>query len=63
MSQGTSTVADMDIILVPGLWLDASTWDEVIPELERAGHVAHPLTLRLTAPAGQQEAGQRDVLG
>ena len=34
-----------DIILVPGLWLDGSSWDQVVPTLERAGHRAHPLTL------------------
>ena len=35
----------MDIILVPGLWLDGDSWDRVIPTLERAGHRAHPVTL------------------
>ena len=35
----------MDIVLVPGLWLNAHTWDAVVPHLEAAGHVAHPLTL------------------
>lgn len=35
----------MDIILIPGLWLDGSSWDEVVPILERAGHRTHPLTL------------------
>lgn len=35
----------MDIILVPGLWLTASSWDDVVPALEAAGHRAHPLTL------------------
>ncbi len=35
----------MDIILVPGLWLDGSSWDKVVPTLERAGHRTHPLTL------------------
>lgn len=35
----------MDIVLVPGLWLNASTWDGVVPLLEAAGHRAHPLTL------------------
>ncbi len=35
----------MDIILVPGLWLDGPSWDRVTPALERAGHRAHPLTL------------------
>jgi len=35
----------MDIVLVPGLWLNAHTWDAVVPHLEAAGHRAHPLTL------------------
>lgn len=28
----------MDIVLVPGLWLDAASWERVIPPLEAAGH-------------------------
>src|SRR4051794_39740273 len=35
----------MDIILIPGFWLDGSSWDEVVPTLEEAGHRTHPLTL------------------
>jgi pimeloyl-ACP methyl ester carboxylesterase len=35
----------MDIVLIPGLWLDASSWDKVIPSLRQAGHRTHPLTL------------------
>lgn len=35
----------MDILLVPGLWLDASSWDDVIPVLEAAGHRVQPLTM------------------
>lgn len=35
----------MDIILVPGFWLDASSWSEVTPPLVAAGHTVHPLTL------------------
>lgn len=35
----------MDIILVPGFWLDASSWETVTPVLEAAGHHLHPLTL------------------
>lgn len=47
----------MDIILVPGLWLDASSWDDVIPALERAGHAVHPLTMPgVGAPASESSA-------
>lgn len=35
----------VNIILVPGLWLDASSWDRVVPALRAAGHSAHPVTL------------------
>lgn len=35
----------MDIILVPGFWLDASSWAEVTPPLVAAGHRVYPLTL------------------
>lgn len=35
----------MDVILIPGLWLNGSSWDAVVPRIERAGHRAWPLTL------------------
>lgn len=35
----------MQIVLVPGFWLDASSWAEVTPALVSAGHSVHPLTL------------------
>jgi pimeloyl-ACP methyl ester carboxylesterase len=35
----------MHIVLIPGLWLDSSSWDDVVPTLERAGHGTHALTL------------------
>ena len=35
----------MELILIPGLWLDASSWDDVVPVIEQAGHRARPLTL------------------
>ena len=35
----------MDIILIPGMWLDGSSWSRVVPALQRAGHRPHPLTL------------------
>ncbi|MDQ0864060.1 alpha/beta fold hydrolase [Arthrobacter globiformis] len=35
----------MDIILVPGFWLDGSSWSGVTPPLLEAGHQIHALTL------------------
>ena len=35
----------MHIILIPGLWLDASSWDDVSPALREAGHEPHSVTL------------------
>lgn len=35
----------MDVILIPGFWLDASSWELVVPALTAAGHRTHPLTL------------------
>lgn len=35
----------MQMVLVPGFWLGADAWREVIPAIESAGHTAHPLTL------------------
>lgn len=35
----------MQTFLIPGLWLDASSWDGVTPAIEAAGHRAHPLTM------------------
>ncbi len=35
----------MDILLIAGLWLDGSAWDEVVPALEALGHRPVPLTL------------------
>ncbi|WP_125777139.1 alpha/beta fold hydrolase [Antribacter gilvus] len=35
----------MDILLIAGLWLDGSAWDDVVPELEALGHRATAVTL------------------
>lgn len=35
----------MDIVLIAGLWLDGSTWDDVLPELDKLGHRGIPVTL------------------
>ena len=55
----------MDIILVPGLWLDASSWDDVVPALQRAGHAVHALTMPgVGAPASESsEIGIADWVG
>jgi pimeloyl-ACP methyl ester carboxylesterase len=48
----------MDVILVPGLWLDASSWEDITPALEAAGHTPHPLTMPGT---GEPAARSADV--
>jgi pimeloyl-ACP methyl ester carboxylesterase len=35
----------VDILLIAGLWLDGSAWDDVVPALEALGHRPVPLTL------------------
>ncbi|MCX5399214.1 alpha/beta fold hydrolase [Streptomyces sp. NBC_00102] len=35
----------MDILLIAGLWLDGSAWDDVVPELTALGHRPVPLVL------------------
>jgi pimeloyl-ACP methyl ester carboxylesterase len=35
----------MDILLIAGLWLDGSAWDDVAPALRSLGHRPVPLTL------------------
>ena len=35
----------MDIILIPGFWLDGASWDDVAGPLRAAGHTVHALTL------------------
>jgi pimeloyl-ACP methyl ester carboxylesterase len=47
----------MDIILIHGMWLDGSSWDPIVPVLERAGHRAHALTLPGMESAGADRSG------
>src|ERR1700710_2207763 len=35
----------MDILLIAGLWPDASAWDDVVPQLEQLGHRPVPVAL------------------
>ena len=45
MSEARPSLAGMDVILIPGFWLDANSWIEVTPALESAGHRLHAVTL------------------
>jgi pimeloyl-ACP methyl ester carboxylesterase len=35
----------MDLVLIPGFWLDGASWDDVAGPLREAGHTVHALTL------------------
>ena len=35
----------MEVILIPGLWLDGSSWDRVGAAIDQAGHKSRPITL------------------
>src|SRR5688572_3394542 len=35
----------MNIVLIPGFWLDGASWDEVAAPLRNAGHTVNALTL------------------
>jgi pimeloyl-ACP methyl ester carboxylesterase len=47
----------MELILIPGFWLDASSWDDVRPPLEQAGHRVRALTLPGLESAGADRRG------
>ncbi|MFD4764009.1 alpha/beta fold hydrolase [Streptomyces sp. NPDC058439] len=48
----------MDILLIAGLWLDESAWDDVVPGLTELGHHPVPLTL-----PGQGDGAASATLG
>lgn len=49
----------MDVILIPGFWLDSSAWDDVVPAVRAAGHEPKPITLPGLVPA-DPSVGLRD---
>lgn len=49
----------MDVILIPGFWLDATAWNAVAPAVRTAGHEPKPITLPGLKPA-DRGVGLRD---
>jgi pimeloyl-ACP methyl ester carboxylesterase len=45
MSNHDTTEQPLHVVLVPGFWLGAWAWDDVVPHLEAAGLVPHAVTL------------------
>jgi pimeloyl-ACP methyl ester carboxylesterase len=62
MSVAPDNVPVVDIIMIPGFWLDASSWEDVAPALEQAGHRVRSLTLPglESADADRRGIGLRD---
>jgi pimeloyl-ACP methyl ester carboxylesterase len=52
----------MDIVLIPGFWLDGASWNEVASPLRDAGHTVHALTLPglESREADRSDIGLRD---
>ncbi|MFD3443910.1 alpha/beta fold hydrolase [Microbacteriaceae bacterium 4G12] len=52
----------MDIVLIPGFWLDGASWNDVAAPLRDAGHTVHALTLpgMESRDADRSEIGLRD---
>ncbi len=58
-----------EFVLVPGAWLGAWCWRDVVPVLEKGGHAAYPVTLtgmgeraHLATKDGGMETAIQDVL-
>jgi pimeloyl-ACP methyl ester carboxylesterase len=49
----------MEIIMIPGFWLDGSSWDAVAPSLRQAGHTVHTPTL----PGLESKDANREGIG
>lgn len=48
----------MDIVLIPGFWLDGASWGVVTQRLREAGHTVHALTL---PGLESRDADRRDI--
>ena len=47
----------MDVLLIPGFWLNAASWDDVVPAIEAAGHRVRAMTLPGLASVDDDRAG------
>jgi pimeloyl-ACP methyl ester carboxylesterase len=47
----------VDIILIPGFWLDGASWDDVAAPIRQAGHSVHALTLPGLESANADRSG------
>jgi len=56
MSAARRSLPGMDVILIPGLWLDASSWDDVVPTLRAAGLTPRPLTMPGVGASGDDSS-------
>lgn len=56
-SAAVGSVVGMEILMVPGFWLDASSWGPVLPALTEAGHRPRSVALPGTAPDAAERAG------
>lgn len=45
MSDAARSVLTMNIVMIPGFWLDGNSWNNVAAPLKEAGHTVHQLTL------------------
>ncbi len=58
-TEPASTPSMAQFVLVPGAWLGAWCWRNVVPVLEKAGHSAYPVTL--TGMGERVHLGSKDV--
>jgi pimeloyl-ACP methyl ester carboxylesterase len=49
----------MELIMIPGFWLDGSSWDAVAPSLRQSGHTVHTPTL----PGLESKDADREGIG
>ena len=59
MSPERTSVGSMNIVLIPGFWLDGDSWNDVAGPLREAGHVVHQLTL----PGLESRLAERSNIG